>query len=338
MTYDLTCQYPTNPDPLVFFQDADIDRSALLHAYYQYIINNRFDEAKEYFNNSDLHGYNASFLNMIETRLRNVEENIDTVLGNEIPLVLHQENQPTGSYVTDGFNWVGGNSGLTKPIIIQLQDQETSFSWNIQEYTSEYGLIPANNVLVHFYYNDIYTNPRYTITKGNSNIGSGSISTSISTNSNTLSARNTCSATHNVMGSKITYAKAIPYIIYPDIKTVGIKDLGEYTTYINNQVLAVTINIADICSDYNQVTNNNFIVVPIDERKGYSSTYTADETNTFLHCQYTCIREYNSNTGILSVTRVCYGIGDSYGWPRFKVYFIPPTSPFYNYNNWREGL
>lgn len=101
--------FPAEIDPLIFYEDADIEHQPLLHAYYQYIINNRFQEAAEYINNTDLDFYGAWLLNLYENRLRAIEENIEMVIGAKCQITTYYENEPTSIISMDCRSWVGGN-------------------------------------------------------------------------------------------------------------------------------------------------------------------------------------------------------------------------------------
>ena len=100
--------YPTNIDPLLFYQDADLERHPQLAQYYQYLHTNDFTSAKNYLAQSDLDYCGAWLLNTIEDRLRTVETHIDEVLEEKPELVVYSIPEPPDSKWTDEcFCWTG---------------------------------------------------------------------------------------------------------------------------------------------------------------------------------------------------------------------------------------
>lgn len=105
--------YPEDIDPLLFYQDADIERAPQLAQYYQYLNDNNFDAAKNYLANSDLDFYGAWLLNTIENRLYTVEDNIDEYVEEKPKIVIYAEKEPhdyMGLNDDDKFyNWTGSS-------------------------------------------------------------------------------------------------------------------------------------------------------------------------------------------------------------------------------------
>ena len=99
--------YPDNFDPLIFFQDANIERAPLLSQYYEYLRNNNFSAARDYLYDSTLDFYGACLLNMIEDRLYTVEDNIEDVVGEKPEIVVYRQTEPKDKMTEECFNWVG---------------------------------------------------------------------------------------------------------------------------------------------------------------------------------------------------------------------------------------
>lgn len=99
--------YPTNIDPLIFYQDANIERAPQLNQYYVYLRENDFDSAKDYLASSDLYYYGAWLFNLIENRLYTVETHIDEVIGEKPEIVVYSSTEPVAKMTSECFNWTG---------------------------------------------------------------------------------------------------------------------------------------------------------------------------------------------------------------------------------------
>ena len=100
--------YPHDVDPLIFYQDADIERYPFLNRYYQLINANDFDAAKAYIQSLDIDYYGAWLLNTIENRLQATQDNIDYWVGEKPKLVIHKALEPAHSEFTDECRcWTG---------------------------------------------------------------------------------------------------------------------------------------------------------------------------------------------------------------------------------------
>lgn len=100
--------YPQFVDPLIFYQDADIERYPFLNRYYELLRANDFDAAKTYIQSLDVDYYGAWLLNTIEKRLHATQENIDYWVGEKPKLVIHKALEPAHSEFTDECRcWTG---------------------------------------------------------------------------------------------------------------------------------------------------------------------------------------------------------------------------------------
>ena len=103
MKYTDDSLYPDGIDPLIFYQDCDIDHRHILGEYYQLIINDHYSQASELLNDSEIDFYGAWLLNMIEDRLFATEDNIDVWVEEKPILNIYSTTPPAN---TDA-HWVG---------------------------------------------------------------------------------------------------------------------------------------------------------------------------------------------------------------------------------------
>ena len=109
--------FPEDIDPLIFYQDASIERKPELGQYYVYLNNNNFDAAKNYLANSTLDYYGAWLLNLVENRLYAIEDNVDEYVGEKPKIVIHSAKEPhdyigiNKSYKF--YNWTGNSQPYT---------------------------------------------------------------------------------------------------------------------------------------------------------------------------------------------------------------------------------
>ena len=62
--------FPDSVDPLIYFQDANLNRQAIMEAYDAYIAEQQYDTANAYIDDQDeMYGYWADFFNAIENRI-----------------------------------------------------------------------------------------------------------------------------------------------------------------------------------------------------------------------------------------------------------------------------
>ena len=72
--------YPDKIDPLIFFQDVDLEKIDIMNTYDDLIKKGKYTEADEYINNqSGICGYFADFLNAIENRIYNLQTHLLTI-------------------------------------------------------------------------------------------------------------------------------------------------------------------------------------------------------------------------------------------------------------------
>lgn len=72
--------YPDKIDPLIFFQDVNLEKVEILNTYDNLIKKDKYSEASEYINSQEgICGYFADFLNAIENRIYNLQEHLLTI-------------------------------------------------------------------------------------------------------------------------------------------------------------------------------------------------------------------------------------------------------------------
>jgi len=72
--------YPDSIDPLIFFQDINLDNIEIMKTYDDLIAQGKYSEANEYINSQEnICGYFADYLNAIENRIYNLQEHILTI-------------------------------------------------------------------------------------------------------------------------------------------------------------------------------------------------------------------------------------------------------------------
>lgn len=71
--------YPDSVDPLIFFQDVNLEKLDTMKAYNDLITQGKYSEANEYISNQEICGYFADYLNAIENRIYNLQEHILTI-------------------------------------------------------------------------------------------------------------------------------------------------------------------------------------------------------------------------------------------------------------------
>lgn len=72
--------YPDKIDPLIFFQDVNLEKVEILNIYDNLIKKGKYSEASEYINSQEgICGYFANFLNAIENRIYNLQEHLLTI-------------------------------------------------------------------------------------------------------------------------------------------------------------------------------------------------------------------------------------------------------------------
>lgn len=75
-----TSFYPAKVDPLLFFQDVNLEKAQIMKAYQQLIKKGKYDEANEYINRQEgIFGYFAVFLNAIENRIFSLQQHLLTI-------------------------------------------------------------------------------------------------------------------------------------------------------------------------------------------------------------------------------------------------------------------
>lgn len=97
-----TSFYPAKIDPLLFFQDVNLEKLEVMNTYDNLIKKGEFSKANEYINSQEgICGYFADFLNAIENRICSLQEHLLTI-GPRQPFVYSDEEpllvKGTGTY------------------------------------------------------------------------------------------------------------------------------------------------------------------------------------------------------------------------------------------------
>lgn len=72
--------YPDKIDPLIFFQDVNLEKLEVMNTYDNLIKEGKYSEASKYINNQEgICGYFADFLNAIENRIYNLQAHLLTI-------------------------------------------------------------------------------------------------------------------------------------------------------------------------------------------------------------------------------------------------------------------
>lgn len=72
--------YPAKVDPLLFFQDINLENKEIMDTFDILIHKGKYDEAKEYIDSQKgICGYFADFLNAIENRIYNLQAHLLTI-------------------------------------------------------------------------------------------------------------------------------------------------------------------------------------------------------------------------------------------------------------------
>lgn len=72
--------YPAKVDPLIFFQDINLEKADVMETYHHLIRKQKYDLANEYIRSQEgICGYFAVFLNAIENRIYNLQEHLLTI-------------------------------------------------------------------------------------------------------------------------------------------------------------------------------------------------------------------------------------------------------------------
>lgn len=73
MWYNTISKYPDSIDPLIFFQDINLEEVEIMKSYNDLVAHGKYNEANKYIRNQEIHGYFASCLNAIENRIYNLQ-------------------------------------------------------------------------------------------------------------------------------------------------------------------------------------------------------------------------------------------------------------------------
>lgn len=97
--------FPTEVDPLLFYQDLSIDQKEIADKYYELIRNEQYQEAADYLANEgkDLNGLFARFMNLLTDRLYTTEEYLKTNV-HKREMVYFETERPES--VQHGTIWI----------------------------------------------------------------------------------------------------------------------------------------------------------------------------------------------------------------------------------------
>ncbi len=71
--------YPNEIDPMIFFQDNDLEKVDIINTYNNFISQGKYTEASNYINQQEgIYGYFADFFNAIENRIFKLQEYLET--------------------------------------------------------------------------------------------------------------------------------------------------------------------------------------------------------------------------------------------------------------------
>lgn len=140
--------FPEDIDPLIFYQDASIERRPELGQYYVYLKENNFDAAKDYLANSSLDYYGAWLFNLIENRLYAIEDNIDLFVDEKPNIVINAPKEPH-DYIgiddeTKFYNWTGDVSPYS--ISLDMDDYYNNPIDNVWNAVERFGEYPTRSV------------------------------------------------------------------------------------------------------------------------------------------------------------------------------------------------
>ena len=69
--------YPDGIDPMLFFQDNDLENLEIMNIYNTFISQGKYEEANTFLSQQeDLHGYFADYFNAIEHRIERLHEHV----------------------------------------------------------------------------------------------------------------------------------------------------------------------------------------------------------------------------------------------------------------------
>ena len=120
MLYDPASHYPDEVDPMVFFQDNDLEKTETINHYENLIAQGKYTEANAYMDQQEgIYGYFADFFNALENRIHSLQDYL---------LKKEEKQQPFIYYDGDDFplaaKQVGTNQILSEYVHNTLSDYE----------------------------------------------------------------------------------------------------------------------------------------------------------------------------------------------------------------------
>lgn len=101
--YDEASKYPTEVDPLIFYQDITIDKKKYMDEYYRLISEKKYTEASQYIADKDVDGMFAGLMNLLVNRVRATQEHVKT-LSEKQKKTFFETDRPSSP--THGTIWI----------------------------------------------------------------------------------------------------------------------------------------------------------------------------------------------------------------------------------------
>ena len=100
--------YPDGTDPMIFFQDNDLEKVDIINIYNNLISQKKYTDAGSYINQQeDVYGYFADFFNAIENRIYNLQEYLLQKPPIKKPYVFFDENDLAEEPdIDEGMFWI----------------------------------------------------------------------------------------------------------------------------------------------------------------------------------------------------------------------------------------
>lgn len=86
--------FPNKVDNMIFFQDNNIEKTAIIDTYNNLIAEGKYSLANDYINQQDgIYGYFADFFNVIENRIYNLQEYLLQKPQKKQPFIYYDEEE-----------------------------------------------------------------------------------------------------------------------------------------------------------------------------------------------------------------------------------------------------
>lgn len=100
--------YPSGIDPMIFFQDNNLEKIEIINTYNDLVSNGKYTEASNYINQQEgIYGYFADFFNAIENRIYNTQKYLLTKEAIKKQYVFFDSNDETiEPDIEEGMFWI----------------------------------------------------------------------------------------------------------------------------------------------------------------------------------------------------------------------------------------